>query len=270
MTNPRPVRVVHTSGALSAAQLDALLAAHARALATRRGLLKDGSRSAVSRASLGGQWFCVKEYRASRLRDRVRRWAGGSRARRAWRGALHLARLGIATPEPVAVVERGGTAYLVTRFIEGATPLNLLMARRFAGAVAAGELSAKRALLAQLAAWARSIHDLGVYHDDWSAKNILAAERGGCWAFWLLDTESLSPRKRLTYRRRVKNLAQLSDVAAGATRADKLRFLLAYARGDGSLTSGRFARDILAAAARRAEARERLLAAARREKSPPP
>lgn len=237
-----------------------LLAAHDAALASGHDVFKDHPRTAVTRVCDGDACFCVKEYRRAGWLDAAKRLLRGSRATRAWRGAARLALAGLTTPEPLAVAERGRADYLVTRYVAGTEALDLLLADRFGGALPQAEIAAKRELIRSLAPWLRRAHDEGVYHDDWSAKNILAAERGGRWHFYFLDFESVSGRKRLTWRRRAKNLAQLSDVPAGATRTDKMRFLLAYARGARALTRGRFPREVVAMARRRRAARERLIA----------
>jgi len=253
--NP-PIRIAHSSG-IGAQQLRQALEAHIEALATGRGVLKDDTRTAVTRVPCGDGLVCVKEYRRAGLLDAVKEALRGSRGRRAWRGAAVLARKGIATPEPLALFRCAGAWYLVTRYVEGAASLKELSAQRFSRPPSPGELRAKRSLIRQLARWTRRAHDLGVYHDDWSAKNFLAAETRDGWRFWLLDFESISARKPLTSRRRAKNLAQLSDVPAGLTATDKMRFLLAYAAGDRRLTRGRFPRAVARMARRRAEARQR-------------
>ena len=240
----------------------------------------------MTRVEHGGQAFCVKEYRRLGWLDRVKDWLRGSRAQRAWNAARLFADRGIATPEPVALVEgtlkqeleRGTPAdcgqsrvprpssylgvcrdasgyrnYVVTRYVEGAVPLNRLLEERFHRSLGAGELAAKRSMLRELGRWLRRVHDLAVYHDDWSTKNILAVQAPGGWQFYFLDLESVVPRKRLTDRRRAKNLGQLSDAPFGITRTDRMRFLVAYAGGDRALTRGRFPRQVLAAARRRDE-----------------
>ncbi len=247
---------------LSACQLSELLAAHDAALASREGVMKDDRRTAVTRVPCGAGWACVKEYRGAGAAEGIKGLVCGSRMRRAWRGAVRLAAKGVSAPELLAVLRRGHRAYLATRYVEGSAPLKKLLPTRFAGPLAGEELRAKRRLIRQLAAWLRAVHDKGIYHDDWSAKNILAAERDGDWAFYLLDFESLSARKGLTYRRRVKNLGQLADVPGGVTATDKMRFLVTYASGDRTLTRGRFPRDVLRYARRRAQARERRQAGA--------
>jgi len=237
-----------------------VIAAHEKALASGEGVLKDGRRTAVTRVRRGADWLCVKEYRSSGLLDRMKDWLRGPRAERAWRAAERLGRCGVPTPEPIAAIERRGVGYLVTRFVEDGVPLNRLLAERFGGALSPGEVASKRSLVRRLAAWLRRVHDCRIYHDDWSCKNILAAERAEGWQFWLLDLDSVSPRRRLTWRRRVKNLGQLADTPAGISRTDRMRFLVVYAAGDASLARGRFPSAVLEATRRRVEARERRLA----------
>jgi len=252
------LRVVHASG-LSGATLVAAVQAHHEALRTPAGVLKDGRRSAVTRVRPRDDLLCVKEFRSIGWLDRFKDAFRGSRAHRAWRGAQRLKAGGIAAPEALGLLQDGATTYLVTRFIQGGEPLDKLLLGRFAQPAAAADVGARRALARHLGAWLRTAHDAAIYHDDWSAKNFLAIERQGVWSFYLVDFESVSALKRLTRRRRVKNLGQLCDAPGGATRTDRMRFLVAYAAGDRSLLRGRFPLAVLAYARRRAAARQRKL-----------
>jgi len=263
MSHRASPRTVHAVG-LSPEECGEVITAHRRALASGEGVLKDGRRTAVTRIRRRGQWLCVKEYRSAGLLDRIKGWLRGPRARRAWRGLAHLAAHGVATPEPLALLEERGEGYLVTRFVEGASPLGRLLRTRFGRELPAEEVAARRAMVRQLAVWLRRVHKLGIYHDDWSIKNILAGEEDGQWCFRFLDFESVVPGKRLTYRRRVKNLAQLSDAPVGITRTDRMRFLVTYAGGRADLTGGRFPHDVLAATTRRLEEAARTKQRARR------
>ena len=120
------------------------------------------------------------------------------------------------------------------------------------------EATAKRTMVKELGKWLRGIHDLGIYHDDWSSKNILATQHNDQWTFHMIDMESVSPKKRLTYRRRVKNLGQISDAPFGITRTDRMRFLLAYAGDNSALTRGNLPSDVIAAERLRAKKRTKL------------
>jgi tRNA A-37 threonylcarbamoyl transferase component Bud32 len=248
-------------------ELSALIAAHDAALGSGKGVLKDGPRTAVTRVRYGLGWLCVKEYRPHGLLDRIKDALRGSRARRALRGANKLHAHGIATPEIVALAGRDGKSYLFTSFINGATPLDLLLRKRFSAAQGQAEVADKRTMVRKLGRWLRRVHDLGIYHDDWSTKNILVTQRGQEWTFHFVDMESVSSRKRLTYRRRVKNLGQISDTRFGITRTDRMRFLLAYAGDDASLTRGSFPRDVLKATQRRYEEYQKVRAKARKQKA---
>ena len=253
------LRVGQTKG-LSREGLADIITAHHAALRSGEGVLKDRQRNAVTCVRHGNDWFCVKEYRSHGLPDRIKDRLRGSRARRAWSGASHLRKHGIAAPEAVSQLEQDGKSYLVTRFINGAVALNLLLYERFSGRLDRAEVTAKRTMVKQLGQWLRSIHDLGIYHDDWSSKNILATQHNEQWTFHMLDMESVLPRKRLTYRRRVKNLGQISDAPFGVTRTDRMRFLLAYAADDTALTRGNFPSDVTAAERLRAKKRTKLWA----------
>lgn len=265
-SNPCKLRVEQAKG-LSLDELSALIAAHDAALSSGEGVLKDGRRTAVTRVRHGDGCLCVKEYRSLGLLDRIKDWLRGSRASCAWRGADNLSAHGIATPEIVALIERHGKSYLVTSFINGATPLNLLLRKRFSAALGQAEVADKRTMIRQLGKWLRRVHDLGVYHDDWSTKNILVTQHGQEWTFHFVDMESVSCRKRLTYRRRVKNLGQVSEAPFGITRTDRMRFLLAYAGDDATLTRGFFPRDIINVARRRDEKSRKVREKARKRKA---
>ncbi|MFP4055618.1 MAG: lipopolysaccharide kinase InaA family protein [Candidatus Brocadiia bacterium] len=226
-----------------------ILAAHRAA--PEADVLKNGRRSTVTRVPSSQGQVCVKEYRVRGLVDMVKDRLRGSRARHAWQAAEALVAQGVSVPEPLGLAKRGRCGYFLTRHIEGAATLKDLFSGRFAQAEAPQELGVKRRLLGQLGRWLRAVHDRGVYHDDWSPKNILAREGPQGWRFYLLDMESAWPPRRLTRRRRAKNLAQVSDVPRGATATDKMRVLLAYAGRDATLTRGLFPSHVQALARRR-------------------
>jgi hypothetical protein len=253
------LKVLRTEG-LSRDELFNLIVAHHQALNSGEGILKNGPRTALTRVRHNSHWLCIKEYRQLSIFDRAKARLGSSPAFRAWNGARHLRSQGIGTAENVALVELSRKSYLFTRFLDAAAPLDFLLQERFVEPLTQPEFLAKRTLISQLGQWLRRVHDLDIYHDDWSPKNIMASQQGDTWNFRIVDTESVSPRKRLTYRRRVKNLAQLSSARFGVTGADRMRFLLAYAGENATLTRGHFPQDIIDATRRRYKEREKLRA----------
>ncbi len=227
---------------------------HARALETGEGVLKDGRRTAVTRVCVDGHELVVKEYLRPRPADGLRDRLGASRGVRAWRAARLLVERGIATPEPVALVELDGRRHLLTRFVPAAIPLDRLLRERFAKGV---ELAAKRDLARALGRWLRGVHAQGIYHGDCSAKNVLAVPGADGFGLVLLDLDAVTPGRRLSWRRRVKSLCQLVDSPGNLTRTDRLRVIRAYASGDPELPLRRLHRDVTAAVGRRARRRAR-------------
>jgi tRNA A-37 threonylcarbamoyl transferase component Bud32 len=254
---------IRAGSRLDPARLEAALAAHDEALAGRGTVLNRTRHGAVTRVDVAGDTLCVKEYGRGGFVQRLRDRLFGSRGERAWRGAERLRSLAIPSPEALALLERDGAFYLVMRFVREGVALSRLLLERFAGVLPPERLREKRALLRELGRWLRRIHDAGVYHDDWSPKNILAVGRGAGWEFLLLDLEAVRPRQRPNRRRRMKNLGQVCDFDAGITTTDRMRCLVGYAGGDRTLSRGSFPRGVLASARGRAERRARRFGDAR-------
>src|SRR5260370_14102420 len=64
----------------------------------------------------------VKQFRNGGLRARWRRRLGGSKAARSWRVAQAMSAAGIATPEPLLLIESrcpGGPSFYVCRYVTG-------------------------------------------------------------------------------------------------------------------------------------------------------
>ncbi len=246
------VRYLHADR-LSPGDIPALIAAHHTALHSGQGLLKRGNRNVVSRVIYSNRWVCVKEYRNRGVMDSLKNRLRGSRANSARKGAHYLQGHGIAAPDTLALIEDKEKSYLVMQFIDGAVSLKHLMKKYHAGSQGRIELHEKRIMISNLGSWLRRVHSLGIYHNDWSLKNILAVPSPDAWTFYFVDTESVVPYKRLTYRRQVKNLGQLNDAPFGITHTDRVRFLKAYAETDMSLMQGGFPRDIHVFTQRRRE-----------------
>jgi len=160
-----------------------------------------------------------------------------SRARVGWyRGHALLAR-GIATARPLFALEPRaawwrGESYLATEWIPGAENLHLWLWR-----VAALPERQRRSLIRQsataLGALLGKMHRYGVAHRDLKGCNLAAAEFNGAWRWYVLDLEGVRLRRRVTFAERASDLTRLA-VSAGIhpclSRADRLRFLRAYAQ----------------------------------------
>ena len=120
----------------------------------------------------------VKQFRNAGWRDRMRRRLGGSKAARSWRVAQAMAAAGIATPEPLLLIESRcptGPSFYVCRYLAGAVEARYPL--RAANAGRLGELFPALDLprfLHELGGFVRSLHDAGFWHRDLSSGNILA------------------------------------------------------------------------------------------------
>ena len=136
-----------------------------RALVTAE-IIKDGNSATVFRTELAGEPLVVKRYNSKGALHRIRRWFR-SRPRIAWRNGHVLNLLGIATAEPLALVERRwgpftADCHLVMRDL-GA--LDLAKETRASG-WCPGRLEQIANLFQQLAA-------AGLVHGDAKAANFL-------------------------------------------------------------------------------------------------
>jgi len=128
------------------------------------------------------------------------------RVRRAWLVAHAFTVRGLRVPQHLAVVERrkvGATraAWLIARHQETAQDLDRYLETH---------PNVPQEFFTELAQTISRLFGYGIYHGDLSGKNVLVEEIGqDRWAFSFLDLESVILWRRLTSRRRSKNVGQL-------------------------------------------------------------
>ena len=131
-----------------------------------------------------------------------------SKAMRAYRYAERLGKLGISTPEEIAVVEtfKGGLLQ-DTYFVSAHTSLpSLAFVRDFSSG-----RQEMYPVLDALSAWLVSLHDKGVCHNDLNVSNILYAQApDGTFTFQLIDNNRMTFRPALSMNERLKDLSRLS------------------------------------------------------------
>jgi serine/threonine protein kinase len=148
----------------------------------------------------------IKEFR-SRSLNNLKTMFFPSRARKAWNGGIVLMEKGIATPSPVAYLERKKPfptkqSYYLTVMEQESEEIRQLF-RRLTG----GELER---LLRVLARHLFFCHEQGILHRDLSDGNVLVKMSSeGKYTFFLIDTNRIRVKGRIRASLRIKNLIRL-------------------------------------------------------------
>lgn len=177
------------------------------------------------------QGLCVKAYTYKRFRQVVRgfhrnTFLGPSRAKREWINLQRLRRIGIATPDPVAIIHLRHwralrAAAVVTGWIEDAPALDVYLAR--------ATPAQRRRVLCETARITARMHAAGYTDGDLHPRNLLvrSTRDGGTCQVYKID--SPAGRARAPLRRRRHDLACL-EVAGRRllNRSERLRFFRHY------------------------------------------
>ena len=148
-------------------------------------LYKTGGAASVGKVEVAGRTLVIKRYNIKGFAHWLKRFWRPSRAWHSWREGNRLAFLGIATPKPLAVLEKRflwlrSRAYLVTEFLPGPDIIERFAPYVESGAAPESELQALDQLFARLIAERIS-------HGDFKGHNLFWQEDR--WA--LIDLDSM-------------------------------------------------------------------------------
>jgi tRNA A-37 threonylcarbamoyl transferase component Bud32 len=169
----------------------------------------------------------VNDYRgAAGLRRALR----GSKARHELEMAERVAARGIPTALPLAAGERrsGGllrSCYLLMPILEEVVDLRRLWWEEKESP------RERHALVAAFGALSRQVHDAGVFQGDFAPNNFLV-RRGPSPQLFMIDFERVQQRGHNDEAARCFMLAKIDRRLAGASAAERMRFLRAYSAGD--------------------------------------
>ena len=157
----------------------------ADALLDQGHLYKTGGAASVGKVEVAGRTLVIKRYNIKGFAHWLKRFWRPSRAWHSWREGNRLAFLGIATPKPLAVLEKRffwlrSRAYLVTEFLPGPDIIGRFAPYVESGAAPESELQALDQLFARLIAERIS-------HGDFKGHNLFWQEDR--WA--LIDLDSM-------------------------------------------------------------------------------
>jgi tRNA A-37 threonylcarbamoyl transferase component Bud32 len=178
----------------------------------------------------GGEYF-VKYYRVRKAKARLQSLLHYSQSHKARRYAYQLADYGINTPQVVAHLQRGGLLgrqehLLITEGVSGQTLRAAIESHRGP--------AHRRALLRATAEFLARLHEIGVYHGDFSALNIIVQMDAGAahgWRVYLIDLDAIRSVHYISLRRQIKNLDELGrnfTTLNEVSIQDRLRFLHHY------------------------------------------
>ncbi|BAO59878.1 lipopolysaccharide kinase [Pseudomonas protegens Cab57] len=164
----------------------------ADALLDQGHLYKTGGAASVGRVEVAGRPLVIKRYNIKSFAHWLKRFWRPSRAWHSWREGNRLAFLGIATPKPLALLERRflwlrRSAYLVTEHLPGPDIIE-----RFAPFVDSGQ-APEPELLALDQLFAELIKER-ISHGDFKGHNLFWQE--GRWA--LIDLDSMCQHSSLS------------------------------------------------------------------------
>lgn len=202
----------------------------------------------------------VVKVRALRRSARLRAGLGLSPGERHWRGAAALAAAGVATPEPLAVVERTASeraSVFVCRAVEGAEALRT----RWLGAGSRGRRRLARAVGQMIAA----LHRNRLSVPDLRDANLLVTGAEGSERIWVVDLDRWRRHALRSLRGRPDDLVPLERTLGRlAGERDKLELIAAYRRAIRASRSG--ARALVRAVERRRRRKDAAVGRRRRKR----
>lgn len=148
-----------------------------------------------------------------RMKDAVDVRRGGSKAKRTWNAAMHLAAGEVGTPEPIAYLERWQgerlvESYFLALYQDGISSFADEFAGLFDGICDCGRLMT---LLEVVAKAVRKMHDAGFQHNDLGNQNILLRrEDDGAWGdVQFIDLNRGRCYASLTERQRARDISRI-------------------------------------------------------------
>ncbi len=142
------------------------------------------ARNELRRFEYNGKEYVVKGYKVPHFINRVAyTFLRPGKAKRAYKHALQLLAMGVDTPAPVGYVETYRHGLLSTSYFVSENCSYPYMMREFHDQ----GINGREDILKAFAAYTAHLHEIGVWHLDYSPGNILFDKRSGEIKFSILD-----------------------------------------------------------------------------------
>ncbi len=176
------------------------------------------------------QTVCVKYFHDRRLRVRLRTFLGMAKGRKGYFSGVRLERMGVRVPEQLACLEFrpfGPTVVAMELLKDIRTTVCWFADHQ----PEKGTVTVPRALLERFAEFVASLHRQGVYHCDFSPRNVMVQQQGDELNFVLIDLEDVRFRSSVSRRYCLQNLARFARESVPHLSVYTLmRFLRIYIR----------------------------------------
>lgn len=222
----------------------------------RAAVVKSGPHRTVYRVALPGGTVYVKHCRVNGPRAWARELLRPPKARMEFDNAARLRALGVGAAEPLAWGTADsrwpGESFLITRDLAPAVPLTEYLDGPFAALPAHDRPRVRRQLARGLGRFLALLHDRGITHPDPHPGNVLAEVPPSLVPhFSLLDVHAVAFGAPLPWAASRANLVLYNRwFALRGTRADRARFLRAYAHARATLAVPEGAADEIERATR--------------------
>lgn len=135
-----------------------------------------------------------------------------------WKMARALEVRGIKVPQALAYYNQDKNTYFLSQFYKDSLTLNNFLFTCL-------DQNKKKESIQRLAEWLRIFHSLNIWQRDFKSSNVLVLNN----QFIMVDLEGVKIRRRLSWRKKTINLAQLNaSISNILTLKDRLRFFHLY------------------------------------------
>lgn len=196
----------------------------------RIGSVLHNSRNVIKKVSTSQGTFVVKSFKGMYLFNKIAySLFRKSKAVRSYLYSAVLNEKGISTPAHVAWVDCYKMGLLTGSYFVSVYDTNQTLEQVLFYYNNNENVSGKREFLVQLAAFAKKLHDLGIYHEDFSVGNILVKKSPEGYDFSLLDLNRVRFRK-VNFHKGLRNFFTMN-----LSRKDMDVLIAEYARLSGQL-----------------------------------
>ena len=163
------------------------------------------ARNEIKKIACGNHTLVVKSFKTPQFLNRlIYTYFRGSKADKAYNNALKLQKLGINTPEPVAVIKEMTPTLHKSYFLSIAFEYDYTLREPLRNP----DFENRTVLFESFARYSAKLHDNGVLHNDYSQGNVLIKEENGTFVFSIVDINRMA-FKSLSKEERFNNFSRL-------------------------------------------------------------